>query len=122
MKKSHNSENKLKINLMAKDSPKKIEKSPHTIKEMASNSFLGDKTEILSKLNLEKELDDAGNVIVLNEIESLMNVNLELESTKDIFEDIRRSRSADEKIISNLRNKDIEVNSVKFNYVCKKYF
>ena len=73
----------------------------------------------LKKVNLEKELDDAGNIMVLSEIENLLDVNKDLQTVEILFNDMHRTKMDDEQMLTTLRTKDLEIEQEKFDYVCK---
>ena len=73
-----------------------------------------------SKSHLEKELSDAGNVLVAEEIENLLNVNEELIHTQENFFVVSQMKSFNEDVISKFKEKDEEVEKIlnKYSYNC----
>jgi hypothetical protein len=73
----------------------------------------------VKKVNLAQELDDAGNLLVVEEIENLMDVNKDLLTAEMEFEDMQKTRILDEEMLTTLRTRDAEIEQEKFDYTCK---
>ncbi len=73
------------------------------------------------KINLDKEIRDPGNSHVLAELEKLVHLNQNLKSAQQYFEQMKRSKSLDDKSFDKLSMKDAELSKKKYNYNCKNY-
>jgi hypothetical protein len=71
------------------------------------------------KMNLSKELKDPGNSSVMTELQKLIHLNTNLNSALQDFEEIKRSRSFDDKCFENLSKIDQELSKKKYKYSCK---
>ena len=90
-----------------------------TVKKSEKASSRNIQTLGVKKINLAKELDDAGNLLVVEEIENLMDVNKDLLTAEMEFEDMQKTRILDEEMLTTLRTRDAEIEQEKFDYTCK---
>jgi hypothetical protein len=97
--------------------PKYSSKSQSTklIENSSSRNF---QINGFKKLNLEKELDDAGNIMVVSEIENLLDVNRDLKTVEILYNDMNVTKMNDEQMLTTLRTKDLEIEQEKFDYEC----
>lgn len=93
-------------------SPKKV---------IGNNSIIELKS---TKIHLERELGDAGNILVAEEIENLLSVNEELINTQENFFMVSQMKSFNEDMISKFKEKDEEVDKIlnKYSYNCNLIF
>jgi hypothetical protein len=71
------------------------------------------------KMNFNKELKDPGNSSVMTELQKLVQLNTNLNTALKDFEEIKRSRSFDDKNFENLSKIDQELSKKKYKYSCK---
>jgi hypothetical protein len=97
----------------------KFSSKSQSTKKLENSSSRNSQIQGLKKVNLEKELDDAGNKLVVSEIEKLLDVNKDLETVELLFNDMNKTKMLDEQMLTTLRTKDLEIEREKFEYECK---
>jgi hypothetical protein len=100
--------------------PNKSRKGKKSSFSMEMDNNILDELKFLPNVNLFKELEDPDNVIVKEEIQRLITIHREVEVLEGDYKYIQRSKSADAKMLEEMRQKEIMINqsgTFRYSYI-----